>query len=164
MAGSYSIDVDRIKARLGEERVMQLTDDDNAGAIDITAVDEAIVSAEAEMHLYAGVYYDVPLRKSDGTTVPDGIKDLLTDSTCWRLMTRRPEFLRNGADEGEFWERRRKEILAWLNAIAHASPDRRLLVPGAVERSTAVVSRGGGPKITTDVPRLSTDSLKGFLT
>ncbi len=158
---AYAITTNLLKTRLSEERLIQLTDDSNTGAIVQTAIDEAITSAEAELHLYAGVYYATPLRKSDGVTVPDGVRELLTDSVCWRLMTRRPEFLRNSEDEGKYWEARRDEILRWLRAIANADASRRLLIPGAVEASAATV-RAGEASVSSDAPRFSGESMKGF--
>lgn len=162
MAGQYSISLDLIKKRLGQDRVIQLTNDANTGTVDQANVDEAILSAEAELHLYAGVYYATPLRLEDGTTVPPGIKELLADSTCWRLMTRRPEFMRNTNDEGDYWESRRKEVVAWLKSIADPDARDRLLIPGAKKPSAAVEPRGGASTVETDDPRFSTKSLKGM--
>ena len=144
------------------DRVIQTTDDTNSQTIDVTVLDAVIAAAEAEFDLYAGVYYVTPVRTA-GDEVPIGVKEKLVDAVAWHLMNRRPEVMRSSADEGEYWTRRRREILGWFEAIASADPKRRLLIPGATEKSEDdVAPRAGSAKVTSDVARFSTARMKRF--
>jgi phage gp36-like protein len=161
MPSSYSVDQVAIVNRLSNDRVIQLTDDAGAGSIDAAKVTEAIDAAEAEFHLYAGVYYDTPVRKSDNT-IPQGIREKLIEATAWRLMNRRPEFLRGEQDEGKLWQKIRDSVETWYEAIAHPDKGKRLLIPGAKDKSTPLVPRAGSAKLTADTPRFTEDRMKGF--
>jgi phage gp36-like protein len=163
MAGSYSIDLNAMKSRLSDQRLIQITDDAGSGSIDTAKVDDAITAAEAEFHLYAGVYYTTPVRKSDNT-IPQGIREKLLDATAWRLMQRRPEFLRGSEDEGKMWADRRAEVLAWYEAIAASDPKKKLPIAEAVEKAAAAVADGHGlPKVGSDDSLFSRDRRVGFM-
>lgn len=145
MAGNYGIT--QSKLRFSDERLKQLTDD--AGAtINTTKVDDAILAAEQEFHLYAGVYYATPVRTS-AAAIPEGLEQKLIEAARWFLMQNRPEFLRSDDDEGAQWETRRKEWMKYLERISDARAEQRLPVPGAVERS-GQTARGGTASIVSD--------------
>jgi phage gp36-like protein len=146
VASSYNINEAAIVKRLGFQRVVELTND-TAGAttIDSAVLDEAIAAAEAEFHLYAGVYYVVPVR--DGSNnIPPGIREKLIELVAWRLMNRRPHMLA-GDDNSErkLWSGVRSSIDAWFNAISTADPKSRKPIPGALAISIeGDAARGGG--------------------
>ena len=146
----YSIDATALAGRLKQSELVQLTDDADTGAIDEPTLTAAIDAAEAEFHLYAGVYYAIPVRTSAGA-VPPGVKEKLLDAVAWRLKQRVPELLRNGDDEGKLWAERRKELLEWYEAIANLDPKKRLVIPGAVAPdSPATEPRTGGVSVDAD--------------
>jgi phage gp36-like protein len=147
MAGNYGIV--QADLRFSALRLKQLTDD--AGAtIDSTKVDGAIVAAEEEFHVYVEPYYAVPVRTS-AAAVPSGVKQKLIESARWFLMQHRAELMRNGEDEGQQWEKRRKEHLEWLREISEPDPRKRRLIAGAVETGSTVTS-GGTATVVSDAP------------
>lgn len=161
MAGQYGIEVGDIQKRLSDDRVLQFTDDQNSGSIVTTTVDALILDAEAELHLAAGNYYDLPLRKeSDPSSTPEGVKTMLVDRVCVLLIARRPEFLRSDQDEGGYWRDREKRILDWFKAIGEPDPSKRRLIPGAKPRTTAADVRAGAPEMISDCPRFTRDSMR----
>jgi hypothetical protein len=161
MASNYDVDQQAIVDRLSADRVQQLTDDANAGAIDSTKVVEAIAATEAEFHLYASVYYATPVRTSTNG-IPDGVREKLIEATAWRLQQRRPATLEGTGGEGKLWADRRNEVLDWYEAIASSDPKKRLLIGGGVEKTTDVVVRSGTAKVVSDVGRFTPSRMKGF--
>lgn len=163
MAGQYGIVVGDIQKRLSDDRVLQLTDDQNSGSIVTSTVDALIDDSEAELHLAAGNYYDLPLRKeSDPAATPEGVKTMLVDRVCILLMARRPEFLRNDQDEGGYWRDREKRILDWFEAIGAPDPSKRRLIPGAKPKSTAQDVRAGAPEVQSDCALFTHKTMKGW--
>lgn len=159
MPGSYSIVQGDL--RFSDDRLKQVTDP-NGVAIATPLVDAAIVAAEEEFHLYAGIFYAVPVRKSDGST-PTGIKQKLINAARWYLMQNRPEFLRGDSDEGKLWEKARKEWTDWLESIAAANSEGkpRLPIPGAVETST-LVARDGEAEVQADAVFFEADTMRSL--
>ncbi|TAN40792.1 MAG: DUF1320 domain-containing protein [Nitrospirae bacterium] len=76
--------LDDIKGLLNTEIIMQLTDDENAGAIVESRVIAAIVDADAEIDGYCGVRYTVPF-----SSVPALIKKLSVDIAIYNLYSRK---------------------------------------------------------------------------
>jgi hypothetical protein len=144
--GDYGVTFDMIIRRLGEERVIQLTDDDGSGTIDTEHLEEAVLTVEADLNLAAARYHVIPLRTSAGA-VPVGITRKVREAACWQLMSRRSEFLRGGTDEGDFWEKRRKEWTDFLDGI-QASGDDRKFIAGATE--LAVATSVGTASVVSD--------------
>jgi phage gp36-like protein len=158
MASSYS--VTQADLRFSDTRLKQITDD--AGqTIDATVVEEAILAAEEEFELYAGVYYSLPVRDGSGNQIA-GLRRKIADAARWFLITRRTEALRNDEDEGEQWSARRKEWVRWLEQIGEADSKKRLMIPGAAEKSDAP-ARGGEAEVVGDDVVFSVESLGGFL-
>ncbi|MBI5056999.1 MAG: DUF1320 domain-containing protein [Nitrospirae bacterium] len=75
-----------IKKLIPEITVIQLTDDEDTGAVVTTRVDEAIASADAEIDSYCGGKYSVPF-----STVPDIVKKCSVDISIYNLYSRRVE-------------------------------------------------------------------------
>jgi len=74
---------DDILERIPEETVIQLTDDEDTGAIVATRVTAAIGRADGEIDFWCGRRYSVPF-----TTVPDIIAELSTDMAIYFLYGR----------------------------------------------------------------------------
>ena len=75
-----------IKKLIPEGSIIQLTDDENLGAVNQARVDEAIAQADAEIDSYCGSKYTVPF-----TTVPDIVKKISVDIAIYNLYSRRVE-------------------------------------------------------------------------
>jgi phage gp36-like protein len=161
MASNYNIDQAAIIKRLSAKLVKDLTDDLNTGSIDSAIVEESIDATEAEFHLYAGVFHVTPVRTAQGA-IPQGVREKILEANAWRLMQRRPGNLKNDTDEGRLWEKRRKEVLDWFEAIASADEKVRLLIPFAVERTQREEPRAGGAAIVSDPSTFTISSMKGI--
>mgnify|MGYP001559306276 FL=1 len=77
-----------LKKLIPEITIIQLTDDENIGAVNQSRVDEAIAQADAEIDSYCGGRYAVPF-----TTVPDIAKKISVDIAIYNLYSRRVESL-----------------------------------------------------------------------
>ena len=75
-----------IKKLIPEDTVIQLTDDENTGAVVESRVTEAIAQADAEIDSYCGGKYSVPF-----TTVPDIVKKISVDIAIYNLYSRKVE-------------------------------------------------------------------------
>ena len=64
-----------MRARVPEDRLIELTDDARTGAVDEGAVGRAIAQAENEVFSYTGAYY----KRAD---LVDPVPELLTDLAC----------------------------------------------------------------------------------
>lgn len=73
-----------ILEQLDEDLLVQCTDDADAGAVDTSVVDRAIVDADAEIDSYCGSRYGVPFE-----TVPAIIRKLSVDISIYHLFVRR---------------------------------------------------------------------------
>ncbi|MFZ5998055.1 MAG: gp436 family protein [Nitrospirota bacterium] len=78
--------LDDIKKLLPAEIIIQLTDDENTGAINQARVDEAISQADAEIDSYCAGKYTVPF-----TTVPAVVKKISVDIAIYNLYSRKVE-------------------------------------------------------------------------
>jgi phage gp36-like protein len=70
--------------QITEADLVALTDDAGAGMADTGIIASAIADADAEIDIYLGAQYDVPLSQT-----PDIIKKLSVDLTIYGLMIRR---------------------------------------------------------------------------
>jgi phage gp36-like protein len=73
-----------ILEQLDEDRLVQLTDDDNAGVVDSDVVTRSIADADAEIDGYCGTRYDLPF-----SPVPLMIRKLSVDIGIYNLFVRR---------------------------------------------------------------------------
>jgi len=83
-----------IQKILPEDSLIQLTDDENAGAVNALRVSEAIAQADAEIDAYLGGKYTVPM-----TTVPDIVKKCSVDMAIYHLYSRRAEEIPRTRDD-----------------------------------------------------------------
>jgi hypothetical protein len=155
MASSYDIDQAAIEQAMTPARVVQLTNDDGGDTVDTVNLDAAIDETEGEFHLKAGKHFVTPVRTSNGS-IPEGLRGILIELVKWRLMLRRPEMLKNDADEGAFWKGRRKELLDWMENLAPNS------IPGAVLATPTGATKLGRAKVVSDTPRFTRARMKGF--
>lgn len=70
--------------QISEDKLIQLTDDDDLGIIDASAIARAIADADAEIDGYAATRYDVPF-----SPVPVSIRKQSVDITIYNLYARR---------------------------------------------------------------------------
>lgn len=126
---AYSTITD-ILAQLDEQTLIQLTDDDNLGAVNQDVAAEAIADADAEIDGYCGNRYDVPL-----TTATAVIRKISRDMAIYNLYGRRP----NGPTENV--KERYANAVRFLKDV---SAGRVSLGANAPEASD-----GGGPVSTT---------------
>ena len=73
-----------IVSQLDEDILIQLTDDDDTGAIVAAVVTRAIADADAEIDGYCGVRYSVPF-----ATVPGILRKFAVDIAIYNLYARR---------------------------------------------------------------------------
>lgn len=80
---AYCIQSDLLE-QIDEDKLIQLTDDADAGTVDADVVTRAIADADAEIDSYCGSRYDVPF-----TTVPAIIRKTSVDIAIYNLYARR---------------------------------------------------------------------------
>ena len=80
---AYCTQSDLLK-RISETKLIQLTDDEDAGIIDTDVIAQAIIDADAEIDGYCGKRYTVPF-----TTVPAIILKFSVDIAIYNLYGRR---------------------------------------------------------------------------
>jgi len=78
------ITLDEIKKSLPEEAVIQLTDDEDTGAVNQAHVDEAIARADSVIDAYCGSLYAVPF-----SDPPQAIKNISADLAIYNLYSRK---------------------------------------------------------------------------
>ena len=70
--------------QISQDKLIQLTDDDDAGIVDSDMVTRAIADADAEIDSYCGTKYDIPF-----SPVPVMIRKVSVDITIYNLYARR---------------------------------------------------------------------------
>ncbi len=75
--------VDDIKKLLPEELLVQLTDDEDTGAVNLARAEEAIAQADAEIDSYCGERLSVPL-----SPAPEMVRKLSVDIAIYNLYSR----------------------------------------------------------------------------
>lgn len=73
-----------ILEQVDEDRLIQLTDDDDAGMVDSDVVTRAIADADAEIDAYCGTRYDTPF-----SPAPVMIRKISVDISIYNLFVRR---------------------------------------------------------------------------
>jgi phage gp36-like protein len=150
----YGITLADMGVHFTDAEIITLTDDENTGTANEPRVDVAIAKAESEFHLAAGTYYVTPI-----SPVPEGLKEKLIDLAAWNLKSRRSQFLGGDQHEGKFWEKRRSELVTWLEGLS--SKTRESVLPGAGEK-TEPAARAGTASVSADIGRFTNDRMKGF--
>lgn len=84
---SYSTLADILKL-IPSATLVQLTDDENTGAVVASRVDEAIAQADAEINAYCATKYTIPF-----APVPDIIRKLSVDLAIYNLYSRYVEIV-----------------------------------------------------------------------
>lgn len=121
-----------LKEKISEDKLIQLTDDDGAGAIDTSRTDRAMADAESEIDSYCAGRYKVPL-----VPVPGIIRKYCVDIAVYNLLQRR---------EGAGDERHRdyKNAIAFLQNLASGKATLgQQPEPEAPEESTGLASLVG---------------------
>jgi phage gp36-like protein len=84
---SYST-LDDIKKLIPADILIQLTDDENTGAVVASRIDEAVAQADAEVNAYCATKFTVPF-----APVPVVIRKLSVDLAIYNLYSRRVEIV-----------------------------------------------------------------------
>jgi phage gp36-like protein len=135
--------LDDLKNVRSEEKLIQLTDDEDAGVVDIDKVNAAIEAADAEIDSYVGVKHSVPL-----SPVPVVVKDASVVLALYRLYGNR-----QGPDEDLV--ERRKEVIAWLRDVSKGTATLGQNDPSGTPPS-------GRAQIESSERIFSRETLKGF--
>lgn len=141
---AYATATDMVE-RFPEQRLAELTDD-NAVAVNLGRLDQALADASAEIDTYLGRRYVLPLTRQAPVLIP-----IACDIAYWRLMSFQPQATTEDP------ARRHKAAVALLTAIG--AGDAELYADGPVSAggpsaSAAIVS---GPRRIFD-----RDSLRGY--
>ena len=102
---------DDVQERLGEQALIELTDDASGGSADLDKVEEAIDGAEGEVNSYLGRRYAVPVDLAAHSMIAEVLKSFVLDLVEHRLHSRRPPV-------SEDVRRKRSEAVAWLIRVA----------------------------------------------
>lgn len=81
-----------LRDRYGDDELIQLTDRDNVGTIDVAVIDRAIADAEGEIDSYLGGRFDAPLdpvTKSMTRVACDITRYYLYDDNATETVTKR---------------------------------------------------------------------------
>lgn len=133
-----------ILGSMDEADVIGYTDDDDAGTVDQSRVDQAIEMAGVMIDAYVGGRYQVPL-----DPVPDLVKRLAVDLAVFEICSRR-------SDPPENREQKRQQAVRLLEKIGSGSA----VIPGAVSAST---DSGSNPVQISSADRVfSRDRLRGL--
>lgn len=97
---------DDLTDQISEEKLIQLTDDDDVGAVDMDKIDAAIASADALIDGYCGKRYSVPF-----SPTPPIVHDFSVIIAIYKLFARR-----QGAPEDR--RNRYKETIDFLKGVA----------------------------------------------
>ena len=133
MAYPYGLALEDLHERFTPARLSEITDNDDS------KVEQAAIDVAAEIELYAGKYYVVPLAPFSA-----GLRMIFLDLWRWRLLFNcKPEWLNTDDKESEEYAiaQRRKRLEAWLTGLS--SDDRATVLPGVAELTAGVTSTGG---------------------
>ena len=129
-----------------EAIIIQLTDDENLGAVNTSRVSEAIAQAGAEIDFYCGGRVTVPF-----ATAPDIIKKMSVDLAIYNLYSRRVEEIpATRAD-------RYKNAIRQLEGIASGKTSIE-----ALTKSTDSENEGANTNLTFEDRIFTKDKLSGF--
>jgi phage gp36-like protein len=98
--------LDDLKEKISEDELIELTDDDDVGVIDISRTDRAISDAATKIDAYCAARYRVPL-----DPIPEIIRMLSVDIAIYNLLQRR-----SGATEAR--QRDYKDAVSFLQNVA----------------------------------------------
>lgn len=133
MAYPYGLGPSDLHERLPGARITEITDDDE------TKVEQAAIDTAAEIEMYAGKYYAVPLAPFTA-----GLRMIFLDLWRWRLIFNcKPLWLNTDNKESEEFAiaQRRKRLESWL--VGLSSEKRETVLPGVTELQPAISSSGG---------------------
>ena len=130
MAYPYGLALADLYERLTPERINEITDNDTS-KVELAAIDTA-----AEIELFAGKYYALPL-----VPFTSGLRMIFLDLWRWRLIFNcKPLWLNTDDKESEEYAiaQRRKRLEVWLAGLS--SNSRETVLPGLTELSASATS------------------------
>jgi len=140
---AYSTQSDLLE-QISEDKLIQLTDDLDAGTIDADVITRAIADADAQIDSYCGTRYEVPL-----SPVPVVVRKLSVDIAIYNLYARR-----KGVPEDR--QKRFEDAIRFLKDVSKG-----IATLGADEPADDTDS---GPEATTKKSDriFTSDKMKGF--
>lgn len=136
-------DLDDLKARVPEDVLISLTDDDDIGVIDTDKTDEAIAAADALVNGYLSRRYPVPV-----SPVPAVVKKLSVDIAVYELFSRLERASETTRD-------RYRDAVKFLKDVSESRAD----IAGAV---TPAENSSNAPVITSAERIFSRSKMEGF--
>ncbi len=128
-----------IEEWIGTSTLVQLTDDDALGSIDLDKVDEARNGAEGEANSYLATRYQVPVDVSAETEVGAVLRQFVLDVISYRLHSRRPPVPDDIA-------RRQGEAIAWFSRVAAGLVQLPSATAVAENPALGIIGDTAGPK------------------
>lgn len=145
----YSTQADIEKA-IGEDKLLQLSDDDRDGLADSEVVAQAIAWADSEIDSYAAGRYEIPFKKNGADSIPAKIADRSAELAGFWLYRRKQVV-------DETIQAMRDSAVAWLKELQSGKVNLDADLAGAN------VGVGGGlPKTSAKDTVVTDEKLKGF--
>ena len=140
---AYSLQADLLE-QISESKLIQLTDDADAGIIDADVITRAIADADAEIDGYCGTRYTVPF-----TTVPAIIRKVSVDIVIYNLYARR-----KGAPDDR--QKRYDDAIKFLINVSKA------LISLGADDPDSTPAETNKPDITQNDRIFTRDKMNGF--
>jgi len=139
--------LDDIKGSMTEDRLIELTDEDDLGVIDQTKIDKAIKSADSLINSYCGTKYSVPF-----ATAPDVVNTWSIDIAIY--------YLYKNSDCDELPEKIKD---AYKDAIKQLDGVSKGTISLGEDPAPSAASEGGASSNKDSSDRVFTrDNMKGF--
>ena len=144
--GNYVTQTD-IEKRITLDALIELTDDNNIGAVDASNMNQCIDEAEGEVDGYLAKQYSVPL-----STVPPVVKAMCLDMVVYRLYGRRPGTV------PDYVRQRYEDAVSFFKRVA----DNKVSL--GIDTEPPESPNEGGPEAskTTDDRTFTDDTLKNY--
>lgn len=130
--------LDDLKDQISEDELIQLTDDDGSGSVDMEKIDGAIASADALIDGYCGKHYSVPF-----SPTPPIIRDFSVIIAIYKLFARR-----QGAPEDR--RTRYKEAVRFLEKVSEDKIKLGSATPATTHTRNSVEIESGDRIFTRD--------------
>ena len=119
--------IDDIRDQLDEKKLVQLTDDNQTGAVDEDRVTKAVTDADATIDAYCQSRYTVPL-----TPVPAKINAVSVDLAVYNLYSRRDDTI------PELRKDRYKESIRFLEKVSEGKIELGAAAPARTNTGNTV--------------------------
>ncbi len=139
--------VARIKARVPEQKLIELTDDEQQGVVNDTRITAALTKASSIADSYCGTKYSVPF----AAPVPAIVEDLVDDIAEYELYARKVSEFPPAV------EKRRDDAVNFFKSVSNGTASL------GINPAPTATSEGGAETNKTASDRVFTrDTLSGF--